>query len=67
MAVDVRGGGDVAMSQPLLDELHLHALRDKERRAGVAQVMEANVLAAVLLQDAPKRYEKKRCAMHTSF
>ena len=34
VAVDVRRGGDVASSQPLLDQFHLHALRDKERCAG---------------------------------
>ena len=33
---DVRRGGDVAVAQPLLDQLHLHALRDQERRTGVA-------------------------------
>ena len=48
MTVDVRRGGDIAMSQPLLDQLHLHALRDKEGRTGVAQVVEANVLEVVL-------------------
>ena len=36
MAINVRRGGDVAMSQPLLDQLHLHALRDEERHAGAA-------------------------------
>ena len=52
MAINVRRGGDVAMSQPLLDQLHLHALRDKERGAGVAQVVEANVLEIILPQGA---------------
>jgi len=33
---DVRRGGDVAISQPLPYQLHLHALRDKERCAGAA-------------------------------
>ena len=50
MAIDVRRGGDVAVAKPLLDQLHLHALRDKERRAGVAQVVKTNVLEVVLLQ-----------------
>ena len=54
VAVDVRRGGDVAVSKPLLDQLHLHALRDKERCAGVAQVVEADVLESVLLQDRGK-------------
>ena len=43
VAVNVRGGGDVAVAKPLLDQLHLHALRDQERRAGVAQIVEAEV------------------------
>ena len=51
MAVDVRRGGNVAVAQPLLDQLHLHALCDKERRAGVAQIVEADVLESVLLQN----------------
>ena len=54
MAVYVRRGGNVAVTQPLLDQLHLHALRDKERRTGVAQVVEANVLEVVLPQDRGK-------------
>ena len=36
VAVDVRRGGDVTVAQPLLDQLHLYALRDKEGRTGVA-------------------------------
>ena len=54
MAVDVRRGGNVAVTQPLLDQLHLHALRDKERGAGVAQIVEADVLESVLLQNRGK-------------
>ena len=50
MAVNVRRGGDVTVAKPLLDQLHLHALRDKERRAGVAQIVKADMLEAVLLQ-----------------
>jgi len=54
VAIDVRRGRDVAMSHPLLDQLQLHALRNEERRAGVAQVVEANVLEVVLPQDRGK-------------
>lgn len=54
MAVYVRRGGDIAVAEPLLDQLHLHALCDKERRAGVAQIVEANVLEVVLAQDRGK-------------
>ena len=53
-SLDVRRGGDVAVAKPLLDQLHLHALRDKERCAGVAQVMEADMLEAILLQNRGK-------------
>ena len=42
------------MTKPLLDPLHLHALRYKEGCAGVAQIVEADVLEAVLLQDRGK-------------
>ena len=41
MAIDVRCGGDIAVAQPLLDQLHLHALRDQERGAEVAQIVES--------------------------
>ena len=54
MAINVRRGGDVAVPQPLLDQLHLHALCDQERCAGVAQIVEANVLEVVLPQDRGK-------------
>ena len=43
MAIDVRRGGDVAVTEPLLDQLHLHALRDQERGAGVAQSVKTNI------------------------
>ena len=42
------------MSQPLPNQLHLHALCDKEQRAGVAQNVEANVLEVILSQDRGK-------------
>ena len=54
MAVNIRRGGYVAVTKPLLDQFHLHALCDKERCAGVAQVVKTNVLHAVLLQDRGK-------------
>ena len=50
VAVDIRRSGDVAVPQPLLDQFHLHALCDKERRAGMAQVVKMDVLEAVLPQ-----------------
>ena len=54
MAIDVRRGGDVAVAEPLLDQFHLHTLRDQERGAGVAQIVEADVFESVLLQDRGK-------------
>ena len=48
MAVNVRRGGDVAVAKPLLDQLHFHALRDQERRAGVSQVMESELPISAL-------------------
>ena len=46
------------MAKPLLDQLHLHALRDKERGAGVAQIVEYIVHNGVMkdmsvLQEPP--------------
>ena len=49
MAVDVGGGAHIAMSEPFLDLLHGHALGKKHRGAGVAKIVEADLLQIVLL------------------
>ena len=40
----------VAMAEILLDDLHVHVQRYEERRAGMAQVVEADIPHPVLLQ-----------------
>lgn len=49
MAIDIRRGAHVAMSEPFLDLLHGHALGKKHRGAGVAKIVEADLLQIVLL------------------
>ena len=43
MAVGVERQADLGMAEPLLDHLGVDALREQQRHAGVAQVVEADV------------------------
>ena len=44
VAVDISRGAHVAMSEPFLDLLHWHALCEEHRGAGVAKIVEADLL-----------------------
>ena len=48
--VDIRRGRNIAVTQPLLNLLHRHALFQQQAGAGVAQIMESNPAQAVLFQ-----------------
>ena len=50
MAIDIRRGAHVTMSEPFLDLLHGHALCKEHRGAGVAKIVEADLLQVMLLQ-----------------
>ena len=50
VAIDIRRGAHIAMSEPFLDLLHRNALREKHRGAGVAKIVEADLLQVMLLQ-----------------
>ena len=50
VAIDIGGCTHIAMSEPFLDLLHWHALCEEHRGAGVAQVVEADLLQIMLLQ-----------------
>ena len=50
VAVDVGRGAHVTMSEPFLDLFHGHALREKHQGAGVAKIVEADLLQVMLLQ-----------------
>ena len=50
VAVDIGGGAHVAMSEPFLDLLHRYALCKEHRGAGVAKIVEADLLQVMLLQ-----------------
>lgn len=43
VAVDVGGGAHIAVTEPDLDLLHLHAPCKQERGAGMSQVVEADL------------------------
>ena len=49
MAIDIRRGAHIAMSEPFLDLLHGHALGEEHRGAGVAKIVEADLLQVMLL------------------
>lgn len=50
VTINICGCAHIAMPQPFLDLLHWHALCKEHRGAGVAQVVEADLLQVVLLQ-----------------
>lgn len=50
VAIDIRRGAHIAMSKPFLDLLHWYALGEEHRGAGVAKIVEADLLQIVLFQ-----------------
>ena len=50
VAIDIGGGTHIAMSEPFLDLLHWHTLGEKHRGAGVAQIVESDLLQVMFLQ-----------------
>ena len=54
VAVDICRGAHIAMSEPFLDLLHWHALGEEHRGAGMAKIVEADLLQVMLLQKLSK-------------
>ena len=50
VAIDIGGGAHIAMSEPFLDLLHWHASGKEHRGAGVAKIVEADLLQVMLLK-----------------
>ena len=50
VAVNISGGAHIAMPQPFPDLLHWHVLGKKHRGAGVAKIVEADLLQVMLIQ-----------------
>ena len=50
VSVDIHRGAHIAMSEPFLDLLHWHALGEEYRGAGVAKIVEADLLQVMLLK-----------------
>ena len=50
VAIDIRRSAHIAMSEPFLDLHHRYALGEEHRGAGVAQIVEADLLQVMLLQ-----------------
>ena len=44
VAIDICSGAHIAMSEPFLDLLHGHALCEEHRGAGVAKIVESDLL-----------------------
>ena len=55
MAVDVRRGGKVAVTQPFLDLLHGHVVGQQERGAAVPEIVKTDSAKAVLLKKLRER------------
>ena len=51
---DIHSGTHIAMSEPFLNLLQGHALCKKHRGAGVAQIVESDLLQVMLLQKLSK-------------
>ena len=49
VAIDIRRGAHIAMSEPFLDLLHRYALCKEHRGAGVAKIVESDLLQVMLL------------------
>lgn len=54
--VDLEGGADIAMTEPLTHNLGMHARHQHDRGRGVAQVVDADARHAGLITDAFKRH-----------
>lgn len=54
MAVDIRRGADVAVTQPFLDLLHGHVVGQQQRSAAVPEIMKTNVTQIVLFKQLRK-------------
>ena len=54
--VNIRRRSNVGMPEPFLDLLHRHAVGEHQRRAGVPQIVKADLPQSVLLQEPPERF-----------
>ena len=50
MGVDVAGGADVTVAQPLLDVLESHTVCIEQGRTGVPEIVETDAAQSVLFQ-----------------
>ena len=50
VAIDISRGAHIAVPEPFLDLLHRHALCKEHRGAGVAKIVEADLLQVMFLQ-----------------
>ena len=54
MRVNIGGGAHITVTEIPLNDLHIHVKRHEERRAGVAQIVEADIPHSVLLEELRK-------------
>lgn len=55
MRINIRGGREIAVSQPLLNHLHRDAVCQKQTGARVAQIVKADAPQMIILQDNLER------------
>ena len=58
VAINIRSGAHIAVPEPFLDLLHGHALCEEHRCAGVAKVVEADLLQVMLLQKPAEVFDR---------
>ena len=51
VAIDIRRGAHIAMSEPFLDLFHWNALRKEHRGAGVAKIVESYLAKSVSFKE----------------
>ena len=55
MRINIRGGREIAVSQPLLNHLHRDVVCQKQTGARVAQIVKADAPQMIILQDNLER------------
>ena len=55
MRINIRGGREIAVSQPLLNHLHRDTVCQKQTGARVAQIVKADAPQMIILQDNLER------------
>ena len=52
MGIDVRGGGEITVTEPFLNMLHWYAVGEEQRSTAVTQIVKSNGPQTVLFQQS---------------